>query len=328
MALVKAICTHCGGVLDVDNEKDAWVCKYCNTPFIVEKAVNIYNTNTTVKAEHVDYYGGKASMEELIQRADAFLVVKDYAKLQNVYEEMTESYPTRYEGWWGMITIITEDFTDFRIFSTGYKDYELYREYHNLTKNEFEKLEKISSMMKLCKQYAPADVYKDLDAKYTPYINTYKEKLYSFHTEKLIKLIGDAQNAVKSKSESYHSSLNNQINNCQKSITIEKNALLKRNIGLIVTLVMILLAVISFASGSILGGIGVLFFLYLLILYGFSKSFSRAKGAKKRITNYTEQLQSYQAQLAKPFSATQDEAILNELKQELAQLEQRINSIQ
>lgn len=44
MPLVKAQCTNCGGALDVDDAKDAAICPFCNTPFIVEKAVNLYKT--------------------------------------------------------------------------------------------------------------------------------------------------------------------------------------------------------------------------------------------------------------------------------------------
>ena len=42
MPIVPAKCTECGGILQVDKEKDAAVCSHCNTPFIIEKAVNNY----------------------------------------------------------------------------------------------------------------------------------------------------------------------------------------------------------------------------------------------------------------------------------------------
>ena len=41
MPFVQGNCPNCGGTLAVDNEKDAWVCPYCNTPFIVEKQLII-----------------------------------------------------------------------------------------------------------------------------------------------------------------------------------------------------------------------------------------------------------------------------------------------
>ena len=51
--LVPAICTQCGASLEVDPSQEAAVCKYCNTPFIVEKAVQNYNIQHAT-IEHAD----------------------------------------------------------------------------------------------------------------------------------------------------------------------------------------------------------------------------------------------------------------------------------
>ena len=56
MPLVPAKCTQCGATLTIDPSQDAAVCPFCNTPFVVEKAINNYNVtnNTTIgKVEHV-----------------------------------------------------------------------------------------------------------------------------------------------------------------------------------------------------------------------------------------------------------------------------------
>ena len=46
MPFVQAKCVNCGAALEVDDTKDAAVCPYCNTPYIVEKAIrNYYNSN-------------------------------------------------------------------------------------------------------------------------------------------------------------------------------------------------------------------------------------------------------------------------------------------
>ena len=39
MPLVAAKCTSCGAALTVDSSKDAAICNFCGTPFIVEKAI-------------------------------------------------------------------------------------------------------------------------------------------------------------------------------------------------------------------------------------------------------------------------------------------------
>lgn len=53
MPLVAAKCTNCGGILEIDNEKDAAICRYCDTPFVVEKAINNYVVNNSIQAENV-----------------------------------------------------------------------------------------------------------------------------------------------------------------------------------------------------------------------------------------------------------------------------------
>ena len=49
--VVPAICTNCGAELKVDPAKDAAVCEYCGTPFVVEKAINKYS----VEHAHIDH---------------------------------------------------------------------------------------------------------------------------------------------------------------------------------------------------------------------------------------------------------------------------------
>ncbi|MBR4484416.1 MAG: hypothetical protein IKO97_04345 [Erysipelotrichaceae bacterium] len=51
--LVPAVCTQCGAALEVDPSQEAAVCKFCNTPFIVEKAINNY-TVQHANIEHAD----------------------------------------------------------------------------------------------------------------------------------------------------------------------------------------------------------------------------------------------------------------------------------
>ena len=45
MPLVKAQCTSCGANLEVDESKEAAICPFCNTPYVVEKAINQFQVN-------------------------------------------------------------------------------------------------------------------------------------------------------------------------------------------------------------------------------------------------------------------------------------------
>lgn len=42
MSVIKAKCTNCGEIIDVDNNKEADICPYCKEAFVVERAINNY----------------------------------------------------------------------------------------------------------------------------------------------------------------------------------------------------------------------------------------------------------------------------------------------
>lgn len=80
MPLVKGICPNCGGILEVDKEKDAAICKYCGTPFIIEKAITNYKTvNNNYNDIHdstVNIYGREdnKNVDYYLNRAKACIV--------------------------------------------------------------------------------------------------------------------------------------------------------------------------------------------------------------------------------------------------------------
>ena len=43
MANVNAKCTNCGENILIDDVKDADICPHCNTAFVTEKAIKLYN---------------------------------------------------------------------------------------------------------------------------------------------------------------------------------------------------------------------------------------------------------------------------------------------
>ena len=72
MPLVNAKCTNCGATLTVDKDKEAAVCQYCNSAFIVDKAINNYNITNNINANVVNIYGSetnKNSRDFLIEEA-------------------------------------------------------------------------------------------------------------------------------------------------------------------------------------------------------------------------------------------------------------------
>lgn len=61
MPLVQAKCTNCGANLEINNTLDAAVCPYCGAAFIVEKAINNFNTTNHINAGVVNVYGGSSA---------------------------------------------------------------------------------------------------------------------------------------------------------------------------------------------------------------------------------------------------------------------------
>lgn len=55
MSIVSAKCTCCGAEITVDDSKEALICEKCNSPFIVEKAIELYiSEKETPEFETVD----------------------------------------------------------------------------------------------------------------------------------------------------------------------------------------------------------------------------------------------------------------------------------
>ena len=69
---VPAVCPKCGGQLEVDPTQEAAVCKYCGTPFVVEKAIQNYNIQHAhidhVDSVHVDMKGSVDSVIGFVER--------------------------------------------------------------------------------------------------------------------------------------------------------------------------------------------------------------------------------------------------------------------
>lgn len=89
--LVPAVCTQCGGQLEVDPQQQAAVCPYCGTPFIVEKAINNYNIthvhqNNTIHVQH----GKKGIIQSMTDLADKQLEREQNARIRAAELELEQ----------------------------------------------------------------------------------------------------------------------------------------------------------------------------------------------------------------------------------------------
>jgi len=105
MPFVEAKCTNCGAVLPVDSARDAWVCGYCGTPFVVEKAIQQFNITNNISTPMVNVFGGDTA-DVLYNRALEWLALKNEKKAIQVLGEMTEKYPGDVRGWSKLARII------------------------------------------------------------------------------------------------------------------------------------------------------------------------------------------------------------------------------
>lgn len=66
MPLVDAKCTNCGAALKVDKSKEAAICEYCGSAFIVEKAISNHIITNNINAGVVNVFGNFSSDFEVV----------------------------------------------------------------------------------------------------------------------------------------------------------------------------------------------------------------------------------------------------------------------
>lgn len=92
--LVKAQCTNCSAPLEVDSSLDAAICPYCNTPYIVERAINNYNVsmnsgNMNIKNAYINVSNG-TNLENLLLRAERYEQEGDYNSALEYYNRVLD----------------------------------------------------------------------------------------------------------------------------------------------------------------------------------------------------------------------------------------------
>ena len=99
--LVPAKCTNCNASLDVDPNKDAAICPYCNSAFIVSKAINniSINNNVSIDKATISLEGGSVTIknqvdaDNLIIRANEFIKQSEYEKTVEYLNKALDQEP-------------------------------------------------------------------------------------------------------------------------------------------------------------------------------------------------------------------------------------------
>lgn len=93
MPLVAAKCTQCGANIEVDDSKEAGICKYCGTAFITEKAITNYNTYVTNNFAGANINVMGANIENLLTLAKNAEETGNYSEARDYYTRVLENQP-------------------------------------------------------------------------------------------------------------------------------------------------------------------------------------------------------------------------------------------
>lgn len=74
MPIVSAVCTGCGATIQVDNAQDAAICPNCHNPFVVQKAIERYNSIYYGQSGNAPTPNTEAAMRDLYNRARNLLL--------------------------------------------------------------------------------------------------------------------------------------------------------------------------------------------------------------------------------------------------------------
>lgn len=93
MPLVPAKCTQCGANIEVDDTKEAGICRFCGTAFITEKAITNYNTYVTNNFAGANINIMGANIDNLLILAKNAEEIGNYSEARDYYTKVLENQP-------------------------------------------------------------------------------------------------------------------------------------------------------------------------------------------------------------------------------------------
>lgn len=103
MGLVAAKCTQCGANIEVDETKEAGICKYCGTAFITEKTINNYKISAekvVVNGENINI--SNYDIDSALVAVEKLINGELYDDAKKMINQIIENCPYDYRGWWQM----------------------------------------------------------------------------------------------------------------------------------------------------------------------------------------------------------------------------------
>lgn len=111
MPIVPAKCTQCNANIEIDNTKDAAICKFCGCAFVVEKAINHYNTYI-----QQNFAGAVVNMSAVQSADEIYKNCYDYMKRlrrlpEDTYKEFQKYYPNDFRIYYLKILELSRNFS-------------------------------------------------------------------------------------------------------------------------------------------------------------------------------------------------------------------------
>lgn len=105
MPIVQAKCENCGAALNVDSNLKAANCPHCGSAYVVQDAINYYNSVTNIEHLHADVVNisDENSATGRLKAAEAHIDVGSYQLAENEFYKVTKLTPQDYRGWWGLV---------------------------------------------------------------------------------------------------------------------------------------------------------------------------------------------------------------------------------
>lgn len=94
MSFVSVKCTHCGGRIELDDQREKGFCMYCGSQIVYKEAFQNMELSGEVPIK------GIADLEKLLQNAETFVKLEEYKKAAGILLDITDHYPEDYRGWW------------------------------------------------------------------------------------------------------------------------------------------------------------------------------------------------------------------------------------
>ena len=237
MAWTQGKCESCGGILTVDPSLKTAECPFCGSTYVIQDAINNYNTNIKIDSLHADVVNvsDETSSEGRLKAADAYMKIGKYQEAEIEYKNATALAPQNYRGWLGLIEAKSLNYTR-RLVSTS--DFKIYDDY-----------------VKSVKALAGKDTADIVLRKYNEYINSEIIKYNNVISEhnRIISEYNASWNALKEQTNAITENIN-QLDGSIRSLNAKINSMKKIDA---------LLGILGFAGTFLFGFV---FFLSLLLL--------------------------------------------------------------